>query len=98
MSVLSLLSVTVKKTLNDVGLGEYFDIFIGGDDIEHGKPEPDILYKALELSKLKKEEVLFIGDTKWDRLAAEKANIKFIGFRIDGNERIDDLKELITKC
>jgi len=85
----------VKKVLKDVGLAEYFNLFIGGDDVKNGKPEPDILYKALDLLKLKKEDVLFVGDTKWDRIASKKAKIKFIGFKTDGDERIDDLKELL---
>ncbi|MFH2027732.1 MAG: HAD family hydrolase [Nanoarchaeota archaeon] len=84
----------VKKILNNVGLAKYFDIFMGGDDVENGKPEPDILYKTLDELKLGKEDVVFIGDSIFDKLAAEKASVKFIGFKIDGDERIDDFNEL----
>lgn len=86
----------IKKTLSDVGLAKFFDFFIGGDDVEHGKPEPDLLYKAMGLLKLKKDEALFIGDTKYDKMAAEKAGIKFIGFKIDGDERVNDLRGLVS--
>jgi len=37
---------------------------------------------------------LFVGDTISDKMAAEKADVKFVGFRIDGDKRIDNLKEL----
>ena len=84
----------VERILNDVGLHEFFELFLGGDDIVHGKPEPDILLKALELLRISKEDVLFVGDTKWDRMAAKKAGIRFIGYRIDGDKKIDNLIEI----
>jgi len=96
-------TVVVTNTYNEiavellkaVGIYKYFDLVIGGDDVEKGKPEPDILLKAIGLLNVGKEEVLFVGDTEWDRMAASKAKVKFVGFRMDSDERIDDLKELI---
>jgi len=85
----------VKQALADVNLAGFFDLFLGGDSVEKGKPEPDILLKALELLKLNKEDVLFIGDTIWDKMAAENADIKFVGFKLDAKKRIEDLKELV---
>lgn len=35
-----------KKNLGDTGLLDYFDIVIGGDQVERGKPDPDIYLKA----------------------------------------------------
>lgn len=88
--------VIAKKTLQDIGIIQFFGLILGGDNIKNGKPEPDILYKALELMKLNKDEVLFIGDTIWDKMAAERAGIKFIGFKIDGDLKVDNLKELVS--
>jgi len=85
----------VKQALVDVNLSGFFDIFLGGDSVEKGKPEPDIILKALELLKLEKEDVLFVGDTIWDKMAAEAADVEFVGFQIDSKNRIEDLKELI---
>ena len=85
----------VKKSLVDVNLAGFFDLFLGGDSVEKGKPEPDILFKALELLRLNKEDVLFIGDTIWDKMAAEAAGVEFVGFQIDSKNRIEDLNELI---
>ena len=45
--------------------------------------------------KLEKKDVLFVGDTMWDKMAAERANITFVGFKINGDKRISDLKELL---
>ena len=83
----------VKKILKDVGLAEFFDLFLGGDDVIRGKPAPDMVLKALKLLKLKKDEVVLVGDTKWDKKAAEKAGVKFIGFRT--KKGINDLTKLL---
>ncbi len=88
-------SRVVQKVLEDVGVAEYFDLFVGGDDVDNGKPEPDILYKGLELLNLDKEDVLFVGDTIFDKMAAEKAGIRFVGFGIDGDHRIKEISGLL---
>jgi len=43
-----------------------------------GKPHPDLFYKILKEKNLKKKNCLYIGDAKYDFIAAKKANIKFI--------------------
>lgn len=36
----------VEKNLRQAGIGDYFTALVGGDDILHGKPAPDIFLKA----------------------------------------------------
>jgi phosphoglycolate phosphatase len=86
-----------KELLDLLDISKYFELILGGDMVENGKPEPDILLKALQDMKLKKDEVIFIGDTIWDKIAAEKAAVRFIGLKLEGNERIERLNELIKK-
>ena len=86
----------VKKILKDVKLDSFFSLCLGGDDVPNGKPAPDILIKALELLSLNKEDVLFVGDTKWDRMAASNADVKFVGFRIKGDIKVNMLKEVAS--
>ena len=50
-------------------------ILIGGDDVVNGKPEPDMLFLACERLSLTPSEVLMIGDSKFDKKAAEKAGL-----------------------
>lgn len=88
-------SLLASGILEKADLGKYFDLILGGDQVKNGKPEPDILIKTLKDLKLKKRDVVFIGDTIWDRIAAKKAKIKFVGLRIDGNQRIEDLSDLL---
>jgi HAD superfamily hydrolase (TIGR01549 family) len=83
------------KLLKDIGIFDLFDYIIGADQVKNGKPEPDIILKTLKDMKLKKEEVVYVGDTIWDKIASEKADVKFIGVRIEGDERIEKLYELL---
>ena len=84
--------------LKHVDLYQYFDLILGGDSIKNGKPAPDIIFEALNHLNLKIEDVLFVGDTIWDKRAAEAAKVKFIGYDIDAETKINDLiklKELV---
>jgi len=83
-----------EKVLSKLEIIGFFSKVIGiGKDMK-GKPEPDIVLLALEKLGLKSNEAVFVGDTIWDRMAAGKAKVKFIGYRIKGDERIGSLEEL----
>lgn len=50
------------------------------DDVEKSKPEPDIFTSALnKLDGIAAEEVIVVGDSPYDAIAAKKANLKTIG-------------------
>ncbi len=87
-----------ESMLKKNSLFEYFDFIMGPDKVNAGKPAPDMILKALQEMNLKKEEVVFVGDTQWDAMAAKAAGITFIGFGIDGDKRVDSLIELIDVC
>lgn len=55
-----------------------------------------MLFVTLEKLGIKNDEAVFIGDTEWDMIAADGANIKFIGLRTEGDKRIEEIKELIN--
>jgi len=50
-----------------------FDIVIGETAQIKRKPAPDMLYKALEMLKVKKNEIYFIGDSEVDIQTANNA-------------------------
>jgi len=85
----------IKQALSHVKLIQYFDIILGADCVKNGKPAPDIIFEALKKLNIKKQYAIFVGDTIWDKLAAEAADIEFIGFQIDSETRIDNLKDLL---
>ncbi len=53
----------VFKHLDRAGLREYFTVVIGGDMIEHGKPEPDIYLRACEELGIKPDTAFAIEDS-----------------------------------
>lgn len=68
----------VYKHLDRTGLREYFNIVIGGDMIEHGKPEPDIYLKACEELGVTPEETYAIEDSVNGIRSAHGAGLKTI--------------------
>ncbi len=69
---------TIEKALGLAGVFQYFDLIVGRDDVLQTKPAPDMLLKIAWKFKLKKDEILFIGDSENDRKAGEAAKIKTI--------------------
>jgi HAD superfamily hydrolase (TIGR01549 family) len=53
-------------------------------DAESGKPRPDILQAALDQSDLTADEVVFVGDSVWDGIAAGRASVPFIALTCGG--------------
>ena len=68
----------VMSNLKQIKVDSYFDAIIGGDQIEHGKPAPDIFLKAVELLDVKKEDALVLEDSKNGILAAHAGCIPVI--------------------
>jgi len=67
------------QELNEKIFNNYFDVSIGEVAGIPVKPAPDMLYKALKLLKVEKEEALFIGDSDVDMLTAFNAGLKSVG-------------------
>ncbi len=59
------------------GINKYFSTVICADDTLEHKPLPAPLLKYMELSKAKSDEILYIGDSKYDMQCAHSANIEF---------------------
>ena len=74
-----------KKLLN---IEDLIDGATSTDDVEQSKPEPDIFEAALKkLGDVSKEEVIVVGDSPYDALAAGKVPLRTIGVLCGGFER-----------
>jgi len=51
---------------------------ITSDDVEHKKPDIEPLLKAIKKLRVKKEEVVFVGDSIQDGLMCQRLGVKFI--------------------
>lgn len=59
------------------GIRHYFKTVICADDTTEHKPEPEPLLKYMELSEAGKEQMLYIGDSKYDSMCAKGAGVDF---------------------
>ena len=63
-------------TLEELGIKEYFDMIVTGDDVDNHKPSSDGIMKFINNYKLNKDEVLMIGDSPGDVKASKEAGVK----------------------
>jgi HAD superfamily hydrolase (TIGR01509 family) len=89
-------STSMPDILQHFGLADYFSVVVTSRDVRRPKPYPDMLHKAAELLGLATEELLFVGDSELDRLAADGAGIAFVACKsqLAGSLRIDHHQEL----
>lgn len=67
-----------NMTYKLVGLEGVFDYTICGDEVKNSKPDPESLNLCLKTMGIAKEEAIYVGDTKYDALAAKNADIDFV--------------------
>lgn len=67
--------VIVKKELKMAKLYEYFDVILGGDQIENSKPAPDIYLKACKMLMLNPMECFAVEDSYNGVRSANNAKI-----------------------
>ena len=86
----------VRDLLIHAGLEKYPDALIGADQVAQSKPAPDMLFKALEVLSINREEACYVGDSIYDAKAAEAAGILFVGFKRPGQVSVQNMTELLT--
>jgi HAD superfamily hydrolase (TIGR01509 family) len=72
----SSVSASAGPFLDRHRIGKFFDVIITGDEIERGKPEPDIYLFAAENLKLRANECLVIEDSLSGIAAAKAAKMR----------------------
>jgi pyrophosphatase PpaX len=66
-------------SLECLGLDNYFDVIVTGDDVEFPKPHPEGINKALEQLGVSNKVAIFLGDSDADILAGKQANVHTLG-------------------
>lgn len=66
---------TTEITLEILGIKNFFDMIVTGDDVINHKPSPEGIIKFINSYNLKKDEVLMVGDSVADIIAARDAQI-----------------------
>ena len=71
-----------KHILQHFDILKFFQVVVGSEDVEHPKPHPEPILKALcSLPIAPKEQVFMIGDTIYDLEAAHNAQINSVWVR-----------------
>lgn len=60
-------------------LTEFFDIIIGGEDVNAQKPNPEGLNLALSKLSILPDNCLYVGDSSVDGELSVRGNVRFVG-------------------
>ena len=75
----------VAPLLASLGIAEYFSLIIGGDDVVVKKPHPAAIFLVLGRFGVLPQQLLFVGDSRNDILAAQAAGVPNIGMTFGYN-------------
>lgn len=75
---------TMEKVLEDFHLKNEFEIVVTAATVKHPKPDPEQLLLIMDKCRLTPREILFIGDSEYDRQAADAAGVWFAAFKNQG--------------
>lgn len=79
-----------EKLLGHAGILQYFSFYIGQEDTNYQKPDPEPVLLALKMLGTPPAESIFVGDQPYDIIAAHEAGMKAIG-AVWGTGKADDL-------
>lgn len=83
---------TTEITLDILGIKNYFDLIVTGDDVKNHKPSPEGILKFIDTFKLNKNEVLMIGDSVHDIIAAKEAGVDIVSVVWDSYAKEEVIK------
>lgn len=90
-------SNTMAALLEVHQLTELFELVVTSQDVEHAKPAPDQLYKIMDHFNVSAHEILYIGDSPTDQLAARAAGVPFVAFgnpSLEADVHMESLDEI----
>jgi len=74
----------LKPLLEQAGVADLMKARTSATEVEHSKPDPDIVQAALRKAGCAPEEAVMLGDTPYDVEAATRAGVKIIAVRCGG--------------
>jgi len=72
----------VRKTLEAIGVGDWFDAVVGAEDTERHKPEPDVFLEAARRLGVAPEGCVVFEDGEFGLEAARRAGMTGIDIRL----------------
>jgi len=91
--VTNTVSPLARVILAHAGLVDFFGALATADRVAHAKPAPDLVLLACRELGVPPARAYFIGDSKFDRGAAQAAGVHFVGLGLDGDTRLERLAD-----
>lgn len=85
----------INQNLSRTGLDKYFEIKVSGEDIENGKPAPDIFLKAAQLIGCKPDNCLVIEDSKNGVLGTLAAGMVSVAHKDENSQQDLSMAHLV---
>jgi HAD superfamily hydrolase (TIGR01509 family) len=77
-------SEELEPLLEIAGIADLCELRTTSSDVDHSKPDPDIIERALAKLPVERSRCVMIGDTQYDIRAANAAAVDAIGFTSGG--------------
>jgi phosphoglycolate phosphatase-like HAD superfamily hydrolase len=81
------------RILEHAGLADLLPVRATSDLVPNAKPAPDLVRWALAALQVTAAEAWMVGDSVFDRGAAQAAGVRFLGLGLDGDVRLAELKD-----
>jgi phosphoglycolate phosphatase len=88
---------TMHKVLTVHGIEKFFDLVVTALDVPRPKPFPDPLIRVLDYFHVAPEQMIYIGDSELDELAAKAAGVQLVAYdnpSLNGDYHIQRLSEI----
>lgn len=85
--------VSLLDLCNELRIADYFQMIVGGGDVNNGKPAPDPVNLVLATQGWDKDETLVVGDMSVDILMGKAAGAATCGV-IYGNGSVAELRDV----
>lgn len=98
---IGLVTTAKRKTIDEqnerFGIYKIFDTVIAGEDVTKHKPDPEVVYKAMESINATKQNTLIVGDNAKDIIAGKNAGIDTCLFYPEENEKFYKKEDLLKE-
>ncbi len=89
---------TMERVLIEHNLEGCFDYVVTACDVAHPKPHPDQLLAILSHFAIEPHEMVYVGDSQLDAMAAQRSGVTFIAYQnpdLTADVHIRNLNDLI---
>ena len=92
-------TTSMPHIMERFGLRPFFDMVVTALDVKHPKPHPESIEKIVQTLNLRKDEVLFVGDSEVDQQTAKSSGVRFVAYKnrdMVSDAYIDDHLDLLN--